>query len=117
MPSMERENTMLIKTPTSGRIAALTAACLIGVALPAATVVAKEKIKPAAAEPAALEVDYSISIPTIDTVDSSLSDAILAEILGGNIIDHADDLADLDASSISVPEIVVNVTSQSDDGP
>ncbi|MHA6297901.1 hypothetical protein [Devosia sp. CAU 1758] len=108
---------MLIKTHTSRRMAAFTAACLIGVALPAVTVVAKEKVKPAAAQPAALEVDYRVSIPTIDAVDSSLSDAILSEVLGGNIVDHAEDLADLDATSIAVPEIIVSVTSQSDDGP
>ncbi len=108
---------MLTRTYTSRRMAAFAAACLIGVALPAANVVAKEKVKPAAAEPATLEVDYSVSIPTIDAVDSSLSDATLSEILGGNIVDHADDLAELDATSISVPEIIVSVTSQSDDGP
>lgn len=110
---MEREKTMLSRTPIS-RLAAVAAACLISVALPATAVMAKEKVKPATAQ---VDVDYSIAIPSIDAVDSSVSDEDLADILSGNVAGHAEDLAALDASSISVPEIVVSVSSQTDDGP
>jgi len=80
---------------------------------------AKEKTKPAAATTAAQaepEFDYAVSIPTIDAVDSSLSNEALTEILSGNIADNAEGLATLDATSISVPEITVSITSDSDDG-
>jgi hypothetical protein len=110
---MEREKTMLSRTPIS-RLAAVAAACLISVALPATAVMAKEKVKPATAQ---VDVDYSIAVPSIDAVDSSVSDEDLADILSGNVAGHAEDLAALDASSISVPEIVVSVSSQTDDGP
>jgi hypothetical protein len=112
MPDMEREKTMLNFKPTR-RLPALAAACLVSIALPLGAVLAKEKTKPA---PTALEVDYSISIPSIDAVDSSLPDDVLTEILSGNIAGHAEDLAGLDATSIAVPEIIVSVSSQSDAG-
>lgn len=92
------------------RLPALTAAFLIGLAMPLEAVVAKEKTKAANTLPA---FETSVVIPTIDAVGSSLSESELADILSGNIADHASDLADLDASSIAVPEITVTITGQS----
>jgi hypothetical protein len=112
MSRMEREKTMLNIKPNR-RLPALAAACLVSIALPLGAVVAKEKTKPA---PTALEVDYSIAIPSIDAVDSSLPDDVLTDILSGNIAGHAEDLAGLDATSIAVPEIIVSVSSQSEAG-
>ena len=96
------------------RLTAVATACLISVAMPATAIMAKEKAKPAAAQ---LDVDYSISIPSIDAVDSSVSNEDLADILSGNVAGHAEHLAALDATSISVPEIVVSVSSQTGDEP
>ena len=105
---------MFVNSPAS-RLPALAAACLLSVALPAAPALAKEKTKSKQAAPAAIEVDYSISIPVVDTVDSSISDETLTAILAGAVAEYADELAGLDATSITVPEIVVTVTSQRDD--
>ncbi|WP_297110330.1 hypothetical protein [uncultured Devosia sp.] len=95
-------------------IPAIATALLLGVALPQAPVLAKEKVKSGGeTAPAALEMDYSVSIPSIDAVGSNLGDEVLTEILSGKVAENAGDLATLDATSISVPEIKVNVTSQS----
>ncbi|MCP8881896.1 hypothetical protein NIM87_00075 [Devosia sp. XJ19-1] len=99
---------------TRGRVAVLASACLLSVALPAGAGLAKEKVKAGQTAPAAHEMDYSVSIPTIDAVGSNVSDAVLTDILGGNVVDNAGALAGLDATSITVPEIIINVTSQTD---
>ncbi|SMQ66046.1 hypothetical protein SAMN06295905_1381 [Devosia lucknowensis] len=106
----------MLNTTTNGRLKAIAAVCLVGIALPASAVVAKEKTKPAAQTESKMEIDYSVSIPSIDAVDSSLPDNVLNDILSGNLVDHAEELAGLDATSITVPEIVVTVTSETDDG-
>lgn len=101
---------MFATSLTSRPLPALAAACLLSVALPAMPAFAqgKTKTKPPAA---ALEVDYSVSIPTVDAVDSTIADDVLAAILGGAVAEHAEELAALDASSITVPEITISVTS------
>lgn len=100
-------------TPRS-RLPALATACLLSVALPTTVGLAKEKVKSGGeTAPAALEVDYSVTIPTVDAVGSNIDDAILTQILSGKIAENAENLAALDATSITVPEITVNVTSQS----
>ncbi|RZA12764.1 MAG: hypothetical protein EOP02_29665, partial [Proteobacteria bacterium] len=108
---------MLIRSPALRRLSALSAACLLGVAMPALPVLGKEKTKtkPAAAESAMPEIDYSITIPEIDAVDSNVEDAVLIDILNGNVADNAEALAGLEATSITVPEISINVTGQQDD--
>jgi hypothetical protein len=110
---MERETIMFTRHP-SGRLAALAAACLLTVSLPAGVAMAKEKNKKPAAETSSLETEYSVSIPTIDAVDSTIDSAVLTEILSGNIADHADELATLDATSITVPEISVTIETTQD---
>jgi len=93
------------------RLASITAACLISVALPAGAMAQKVKTR---SEPAAPAISYSVSIPTVDAVDSSLDEAVLAEILSGKLIENAESLATLDAASISVPEITIDLTSEID---
>ena len=95
-------------------VSTVAATCLLGVALPQTAVLAKEKVKPAPATSSEMQVDYSVDIPSIDAVDANVSDDILADVLSGNIAGHAEELAALDATSISVPEIVVSVSSESD---
>ena len=99
----------------SRRLPALAAVCLLSVALPAAPALGQAKTKTKPAAPAALEVDYAVSIPSVDAVDSTLSNDVLSAILAGAVADHADELAGLDAASITVPEIVVTVSSQRGD--
>ncbi|KKB09269.1 hypothetical protein VE26_04645 [Devosia chinhatensis] len=72
---------------------------------------AKDKTKAGPAETAAADISYTVSIPTIETEQSSLSDAVLTEILSGEITEHADGLATLTADSILVPEIHVSIRS------
>lgn len=89
-------------------LAALAAACLASVALPAVPAMAqKVKTKTPAAETSS--VDYSVSIPSIDAVGSTIDEAVISDILSGNLADHAAALAELDATSITVPEITVTL--------
>ncbi|MET0905699.1 MAG: hypothetical protein ABWY10_06440 [Tardiphaga sp.] len=102
---------MLLTSSTARRLSALAAACLLSVALPAAPSLAKEKTKTKpAAESTAVDVDYSVSIPSIEAVDSNVDDAVLTDILSGNVVDNAEALAGLTATSITVPEIEFTVT-------
>jgi hypothetical protein len=96
----------------SRRLPALAAICLLSVALPATPALAQAKTKTKPATPATLEVDYAVSIPSVDAVESTLSNDILSAILTGAVAEHADELAGLDAASITVPEIMVTVSSQ-----
>ena len=107
---------MPTKLTTRGRLPALVTACLLGVALPQSAIVAKEKVKPTPAATSQLQVDYSVDIPTIDAVGANLSNDVLSEVLSGNVADHAEELAGLDATSISVPEITLTVTSETEEG-
>ena len=106
---------MSMNVTTGVRLPAIAAACLLSVALPATGGFAKEKVKTTDASSVEVEMDYSVSIPTIEAVGSNLDDAVLTDILSGNIVDNAEALSGLDATSIAVPEIVLSITSQSDD--
>ena len=108
---------MLNNKRARGACAAIAASCLLGVALPATGVLAKEKVKPAPAATTQVQVDYSVDIPTIDAVGSNLSNDVLADVLSGNVAEHAEELAGLDADSITVPQITLSVTSETGDGP
>jgi len=98
----------------SRTLPALTAAGLLGAALicvpSAAQEKTKSKVKPEAVE--ALAVDYSVSISNVDAVDSTISEDIIAAIFSGAISQYATELATLDATSITVPEIAISITSQ-----
>ncbi|MBB4051387.1 hypothetical protein GGR20_001023 [Devosia subaequoris] len=98
-----------------GRLPAIATACLLSAALPTTVGMAKDKVKSGGDSPAALEMDYSVSIPTVDANGSNLDNAVITEILRGNIAENADALANLDATSIAVPEITLSVSSQSND--
>ncbi len=106
---------MSMNVTIRGRLPAIAAACLLSVALPATVGMAKEKVKSGGDSAAALEMDYSVSIPIVDATGSNLDSAVITEILSGNVIENAEALANLDATSIAVPEITLSVSSQSDD--
>lgn len=98
--------------PSRRRLAAIAAAGLLSVALPAAPAFA-EKVKnktSVATEAPASVTEFSLDIPGIDSVGSNLDDAVLRDIIGGNIAGHADELAGLTATSISIPTITLLAT-------
>jgi len=93
----------------SKRLTLVAVACLVTVALPAGTAMAqKTKTKPAQTAQAATPIEVSIDIPTIETVESSLDEAAIRDILTGNLAGNAEALAELDATSITVPEVTVS---------
>ena len=101
-------------TTTRQRLGILATACLLSVALPAGSAWAqkiKNKGEPAADTSATATVsDVSVNIPTIEAVDSNVDEATLRSIFGGNVIDNADALAGLSATSITIPEITLTTT-------
>jgi len=96
----------------SGPSAQIGFVCLASVALSAQPALA-EKVK-TKTRPAAPAVSYSVSVPSVSAVESSLTDAAIAEILRGNVADNAEALAALDARSIDVPEVTVEITTSQD---
>jgi len=92
------------------RLTTLAAACLLTVALPAGTAMAQKVKTPAAttetAAPAPAE--FTVEIPTIDAVDANVDEDTLRDIFSGNVLDNADALAGLSATSITIPEITVS---------
>lgn len=101
-------------TTTRQRLGILATACLLSVALPAGSAWAqkvKNKGTPATetSSPAS-PAEISVDIPTIDAVDSNVDEATLRSIFSGNVIDNADALAGLSATSITIPEITLSST-------
>ena len=106
---------MSLNATTKRGLAALAAACLVSVALPTAPAMAqKTKSKPAEQTAASEPAEFSVSIPTVDAVDSSIDADTIKAILSGAIVENADALAGLNATSITVPEIILTVTSSVD---
>ncbi|WDR03674.1 hypothetical protein PSQ19_06300 [Devosia algicola] len=107
---------MTLATRSRSRLSALTAACLLTLAMPASPVFAKTKEKPAAETTAPSPFDYKFEIPTIDLVGANMDEATLRDILGGNIVPHAAELAALDAASITIPQINFTYATVGDKG-
>lgn len=98
---------------------ALAASCLVSVSLLASPALAqKTKDKgtgTVATEPAvAAQTSVVVDVPTIEAVDSSMSEEALGDILRGNVAGNAEDLASLSAESIFVPEITVTIETPMD---
>jgi hypothetical protein len=55
--------------------------------------------------------DSKVSIPTVTAVDSSMDEAAIRDALGPNFLNHVDDLAKLNATSITIPEITLTFSS------
>lgn len=99
-------------TTTGQRLGIIATACLMSVALPAAPAWA-QKVKNKGAPPAetsAVSSEVSVDIPTIEAVDSNVDDATLRAIFSGNVVENADALAGLSATSITIPEITMSTT-------
>lgn len=105
---------MPFSTTSRRRLGILATACLLGVALPAGGAFAqKVKNKGVPAEQtttAAPQSTFSVDIPNIDAVGSNVDTATLRAIFSGNIVDNADALAGLSATSISIPTITLDAT-------
>jgi len=55
--------------------------------------------------------DSKVSIPTVTAVDSSMDEAAIRDALGPNFLNHVNDLAKLNATSITIPEITLTFSS------
>ena len=94
---------MSLNIVTRRGLAGVAAACLVSVALPAIPAMAqKVKNKPAESTAVSEPAEFSVSIPTVDAVGSSIDADTIKAILSGALVENADALADLDASSITV---------------
>lgn len=106
---------------TTRRLALVGSACLLSVALPMAPAWAqKTKTKPAPTEQAATvapDAGVSVDIPIIEAVDANVDDATLREILSGKLVENANALAGLTATSITIPTITLNAHSTIDGKP
>lgn len=108
-------------------LTALAAALLMSIAIPAPAALAKDKpvatasstkSKPGPDTPSSAanaNVDFSVSIPQVDAVNSTLTEEELTEILSGNLQAFAGQLATLDADSVTVPTISIT-TNYTQDG-
>ncbi|MEQ1769840.1 MAG: hypothetical protein ABL879_08355, partial [Devosia sp.] len=54
---------------------------------------------------------FDISIPTVEAVDSSMDEAALRDVLSGGFMKHVAEVAALDATRITIPEVTVTSTS------
>tara|TARA_R110002124_G_scaffold63350_47_gene173592 strand:+ start:886 stop:2688 length:1803 start_codon:yes stop_codon:yes gene_type:complete len=107
---------MLFSSSTTRRLGTLATACLLGVALTATPALAqKTKTKPAPqaqADIAPASTTIDVTIPSIDAVDSNVDEATLRAILAGNLVDNAEALAGLTATSITIPQLVLEASNR-----
>jgi hypothetical protein len=90
--------------------AALIAATLSLTAVPVVGVTGAMAQDSTTAAPSGDAMKTDLSIPTITAVGSSMDEAALRDVLSGNIGPHAADLAALSATSITIPEIDLSMT-------
>ena len=99
---------MLNRNRTRHGLGAIAAAGMLTIALPAVPAFAqKTKTKPPTIESTASEREVTVDIPNIDAVRSNVDVSTLRQIFSGNLIDHADALANLNADSIAIPTITI----------
>ena len=99
--------------------AALLAATLSLSAVPAiglTSVLAQDATPatPAAPDTSSPALKSELTIPTITAVDSSMDETALRDVLSGNVGPHAAELAALSATSITIPEIDLSLTTTTD---
>ncbi|MEO7221697.1 MAG: hypothetical protein ABIY37_04425 [Devosia sp.] len=85
--------------------AALFAATL-GFAAPVLPAMAQDSTQPMQAAPFAFE----IKVPSVVAVDSSMSEDQIKDVFSSNFLTHADQLATLNATSITIPELTFSFT-------
>lgn len=97
MPSTRPRGIAIVLTMSR---AALVAAAL-ALSLPALPAAAQQSASPVP------DVGFSLTIPTITADGSSMTEAQLKDALTGNFLNHVDDLANLTATSITIPQITI----------
>lgn len=86
--------------------AALLAATL-GFAVPVLPAIAQD----VPGQPAqALPFSFEIKVPSVTAVDSSMSEDQIKDLFTANFLSHADQLAGLNAASITIPELTLSFT-------
>ncbi len=104
-------------TTTRQRLGILATACLLSVALPAGPAWA-QKVKNKGAPPAetstSVASEVSVDIPSIEAVDSNVDEETLRSIFTGHVVENADALAGLSATSITIPEITLSTSTTVD---
>lgn len=110
---------MVFSTNVGRRLGVIATACLLSVALPATAAWAqktKTKDVPAteASAPAAAAASFDVEIPSIAAVDSNVDEDTLRAIFSGGLVDNADALAGLTATSITIPAITIDSTTTVD---
>lgn len=81
----------------------LLAAALTAVCLPASATLAQTTTISDIST--GVEGKYRLTVPTVETTDANLSEVAIRAIFAGDLADTADELAELDAVSIRIPEI------------
>ena len=107
---------MVKSTSLGRRLGIVATAGLMSVALPAGAAWA-QKVKDkgtSTSAPAVVETDFSVEIPDIQSVDSNVDDDTIRAIFSGALVENADALAGLTATSITIPEIMVHTTTTVD---
>lgn len=104
---------MVISNRLGQRLSLVATACLMSVALPASAAWAqkvKNKTPPAEASAAAVEPSVTVDIPTVESIGSNVDEDTIRAIFSGSVVDNAETLAGLTATSITIPEINLDVT-------
>lgn len=98
---------MISQSGTRPVLARLAAAAVLTIALPSVSAYA-QKTK-GTDEPAVSESSFNVRVSEVETTRSTLdADAIQDILTGGSAADYADELANLDAERITIPEIVIS---------
>lgn len=110
---------MLISTKSRRRLGLVAATCLLSVALPTGAAWAqktKTKGEPAPTQATSTQMAsaFSVDIPGIESIGSNVEDDVIRDIFSGNLADNADALAGLTATSITIPEILIDASTTID---
>lgn len=110
---------MVKSTSLGRRLGIVATAGLLSVALPAGAAWAQKVKDKGTAEttPSVVETEFSVDIPEIASVDSNVDDDTIRAIFSGALIENADALAGLTATSITIPEITLLTTTTVDGEP
>ncbi|GHA36975.1 hypothetical protein GCM10007989_36400 [Devosia pacifica] len=90
-----------------GPLATVTAAALLSVALPSSAALAQKTKTPEASELA-----FQVNVPDVTVEQSTIDADTLRAILTGDFESHAEDLAALDAASITIPTVEVTASGE-----
>lgn len=121
-PNQPGELAVTFDLKSRPKLAAIAAACLLTVALPSSAAMAAKVKTPtvettAPAATVSTPAKFSVEVGDIEAVDSNVDDTTLRAIFTGDLVDNADALAGLTATSITIPDITVSFSSTVDGKP